>query len=495
LDWWEHAEYSVCFSESLKGKQTKVTSSYERVCNEGKLLGTNAAFSSADFRALSGYQVDQMVVLSPTRSGDDVVVQVDVIVQVFGSRSLLGPNVTLTFRASCGKVVPKIAEWFSNWYLAVSRGDFNERVSFTAVSHDNRIWMLGGELKAYPQVNEIWTSSFDGISSWKQLSANFASWPARYNLTAVVHNDAMYVMGGAMWDSQRGETCFNDVWVYADDVALEKYYKTITVPSPDVPKGASYAPYWIEVTRDSPGKSAPWRPRANAYALSFLGRVWLIGGREATNRERTQHRHMTDVWSSADLRTWRLDHSVAPWAGRNNVFAQVYNKAIYVVASVQSQHYNTWYSYDGVKYQIRESACALSHVDVIAMISFNGFLMAFTIGCHNQLTYDQIAVNCDHPYAGLLENRIYFTEDGTSWHLTMQPFTVNLWDQPVPTPYSWSQITAGELRYNMKVCPENLFVLYTVMSGQKNECVWIHACVLLTIYPSINLNASYFRSI
>jgi hypothetical protein len=74
-----------------------------------------------------------------------------------------------------------------------------------------------------------------------------------------------------------------------------------------------------------------------------------------------------------------------------------------------------------------------------------------------------------------LENRIYFTEDGTTWRLTMQPFTVNLWDQPVPIPYSWSQITAGELRYNMKVCPENLFVLYTVMSGQTNVvCVYMH---------------------
>ena len=44
--------------------------------------------------------------------------------------------------------------------------------------------------------------------------------------------------------------------------------------------------------------------------------------------------------------------------------------------------------------------------------------MAFTIGCHDQLSFDQTAVKCDHPYAGPLENRIYTTQNGTTWSLT-----------------------------------------------------------------------------
>ena len=115
----------------------------------------------------------------------------------------------------------------------------------------------------------------------------------------------------------------------------------------------------------------------------------------------------TDIWSSADLRTWRLDTAVAPWRGRNNIFAAVHDGGIYVVASVQSQFYNTFFSYDGANYDVRENACALTKVDVLSVISFNGYLMAFTLGCHNQLDFNQVAVDCSHPYAGRMHALLF----------------------------------------------------------------------------------------
>ena len=113
---------------------------------------------------------------------------------------------------------------------------------------------------------------------------------------------------------------------------------------------------------------------------------------------------MTDIWSSADLRNWRLDSVVAPWRGRNNIFAALHDGGIYVVASVQGQFYNTYYSYDGVNYEVRDNACALTKVDVVSVISFNGYLLAFTIACHNQLSFNQVAVECSHPYAGTMQS-------------------------------------------------------------------------------------------
>lgn len=115
------------------------------------------------------------------------------------------------------------------------------------------------------------------------------------------------------------------------------------------------------------------------------------------------------------MRTWRQDKAVAMWRGRNNIMAAAYNGALYVVASVQSQFYNTFYTTDGVNYFVRENSCALTHVDVIAMVAYSGYLMVFTIGCHNQLDFNQVAVPCSHPYAGPLENRIYMTTTGQSW--------------------------------------------------------------------------------
>ena len=71
-----------------------------------------------------------------------------------------------------------------------------------------------------------------------------------------------------------------------------------------------------------------------------------------------------------------------------------------MVASVQGQFYNTFFSYDGANYEVRDNACALTEVDVLSVTSFNGYLLAFTVGCHNQLSFNQVAVECSHPYAG-----------------------------------------------------------------------------------------------
>ena len=139
--------------------------------------------------------------------------------------------------------------------------------------------------------------------------------------------------------------------------------------------------------------------------LAVLMKVLIACRRSSkavTTARAWQGESMTDIWSSADLRTWRLDSMVAPWRGRNNIFAALHEGGIYVVATVQSQFYNTFFSYDGVNFEVRENACALTKVDVLTVLSFNGYLMAFTLGCHNQIDFNQVAVDCSHPYAGVM---------------------------------------------------------------------------------------------
>jgi hypothetical protein len=43
--------------------------------------------------------------------------------------------------------------------------------------------------------------------------------------------------------------------------------------SPNRVAGAAYVSFWLKVT-----DSAPWQGRSRGMAVSFLGRIWLLGG-------------------------------------------------------------------------------------------------------------------------------------------------------------------------------------------------------------------------
>ena len=324
--------------------------------------------------------------------------------------------------------------------------EFPERASFASISYANKVWVMGGTSKSAAQIDEIYTSTFNGVANYIKSPSTFPWWPARANASTVVHNDVMYILGGSQPRSSDGTyKCLNDVWVYADSPGVAEYFLTPGAPRPQLARGESFSSYWLEVTREIP---APWPARWGAYAVSYNARIWLIGGNDC----RTPYGNaFVDLWSSGDARIWRLDKPVAMWSGRNNIFAAIHLGALYVVASVQKRFYNTFVSVDGINYQMRENACALTHVDIVSVVGFQGYLMAFTIGCHNQLSFDQTAVPCSHPYAGPLENRIYSTRDGKTWSITMRPFDIDFFDQAVGKPYLWSSTSTGELRFDFKV--------------------------------------------
>ena len=436
IDWWDDAQYSACFSTQTEADERRrpvavntpsssassfdiqtrqsgekpKTTVYDRKCDQGRAQASQITISKGTFL---GQPADRMVIQSPVVNlvSGQAVVSVDVILQSLGLRSLIDPeNATLRFRASCGELEAVIAEYTTQWYQGVGRAEFTERSSFLPISYGNKVWLLGGESKAQPVMDEIWTSTYGGVTTYTRVPSTFPWWGPRFNTTAVVHKDILFILGGEGRTPEGAQMCLNDVWVYADVQAIADYYTTESTPVPELAKRETYQPFWIEITKDLKPSGAPWPGRRNAYAVSFRGRVWLIGGIKCSDGS-----YFSDLWSSADMRTWRQDKAVAMWRGRNNIMAAAYNGALYVVASVQSQFYNTFYTTDGVNYFVRENSCALTHVDVIAMVAYSGYLMVFTIGCHNQLDFNQVAVPCSHPYAGPLENRIYMTTTGQSW--------------------------------------------------------------------------------
>jgi hypothetical protein len=117
--------------------------------------------------------------------------------------------------------------------------------------------------------------------------------------------------------------------------------------------GAPAAPAryrWTQVTA-----RAPFAPRDGAGALVFRGRMWLLGGWNPGDPVRFPRVCNSEVWSSADGATWRLETPAAPWEGRHTAGYVVHRDRLWIVGGDANQgHYqnDVWNSEDGVTWHL-----------------------------------------------------------------------------------------------------------------------------------------------
>ncbi|MBX7259999.1 MAG: hypothetical protein K1Y02_26830 [Candidatus Hydrogenedentes bacterium] len=124
-----------------------------------------------------------------------------------------------------------------------------------------------------------------------------------------------------------------------------------------LPASADEAPAyrWVNVTM-----TAPFTPRDGAGALSYEGKMWLIGGWNSKDKVNFPKSCVNDVWSTTDGLTWTL---VKPntfglpefdpahdWEGRHTAGYVVYKDKMWIVGGDPLQgHYqnDVWNSSDG----------------------------------------------------------------------------------------------------------------------------------------------------
>jgi hypothetical protein len=198
------------------------------------------------------------------------------------------------------------------------------RAYFGAVTHRGRMFVIGGQdfstkpnpifpggcqflppgVPCPPVIpdstffDDVWSSK-DGIN-WTE-ETNDAPWEGRAGLSAVVHNGAIYVLGGSQGDDAStggtGRVLFNDVWMSRD--------------------GRS----WTEVT----GAGPRWTPRAGAAVVSKGGYIYLLGGERGFScgfdpaspcQPATDTLYFNDVWRSKDGASWELVTASAGWSPR-----------------------------------------------------------------------------------------------------------------------------------------------------------------------------------
>ena len=180
-----------------------------------------------------------------------------------------------------------------NWQLVTDTPAWTARVWHTATVHDGRIWLIGGYDGRY--FNDVWYSE-DG-ASWQRATST-ASWPGRCMHATVSVGGKLWVLGGRRDIESWWEKDFNDVWSSADGVT------------------------WRRVS-----SGADWSKRYGMAALSWNGRLWVMGG--------TRLFRSNDVWSSADGKRWTA-HGQADWSPRFALASTVFRDKVWVLGGKES---------------------------------------------------------------------------------------------------------------------------------------------------------------
>lgn len=175
---------------------------------------------------------------------------------------------------------------------------FAPRAYFQAVVHEGAMYVIGGQDFGFPSsnfYNDVWRST-DGVT-WEQMTAA-APWVGRAGLMAASFGDALYVFGGSRNDDSAiiGPTgpareYFNDVWRSTDGGAT-----------------------WEEVAAE-----APWPARAGGAVAVHDGALYLLGGEVGFICQPfpgCDPPYFNDVWKTTDGVTWESVADAAAWSPR-----------------------------------------------------------------------------------------------------------------------------------------------------------------------------------
>jgi len=116
---------------------------------------------------------------------------------------------------------------------------------------------------------------------------------------------------------------------------------------------------WVKVTG-----AAPFAPRDGAGALSFRGRMWLLGGWNPRDKVHFPMVCNNEVWSTRDGLDWKLEKpntfldarfdAASDWEGRHTAGYAVFKGKLWIVGGDANQHHyqnDVWNSADGKRWR------------------------------------------------------------------------------------------------------------------------------------------------
>ena len=191
-----------------------------------------------------------------------------------GVYAFAGRNSSSGFTAPVWK---SVLEPYTFYTLATASAPFERRYQAACTVHypvkndSSSIVMVmsGGIRPTNIPLADVWTSA-DG-ANWVQRTAN-APWGARGFHGMASNGSVLFVFGGRT--TPEPDVSHGDVWISSD-------------------LGST----WVRI--GSP--VAPWGPRDSFASAFWMGRIWIVNGRNGTAFTPVMH---ADVWSSADGVTW-----------------------------------------------------------------------------------------------------------------------------------------------------------------------------------------------
>ncbi|TPH18384.1 Kelch repeat-containing protein, partial [Litorilituus lipolyticus] len=320
----------------------------------------------------------------------------------FTDKYNLSPNKTYTYKLrhlesitgyynnresdrSSGLVVTTLTSEENNEWEPVSEADeINNYTQYATVTFKNKIWMIGGKNNGV-RVNSIWSS--DDNENW-QLELGNAPFTARSSISAVVHNDKVYVFGG-----------YDDIDGYKGDIWTSDDGKT-----------------WLKVL-----ENAPYPLRLRAAITSFNNKLWVIGGDDLVDNS-----ELSDVWSSPDGSNWIQHTSNAPFGKRMNTAVYQTKDKLFIAGgyTTDSSAYggrfpraDIWSSQDGITWNKELDEAPWGYRFGHEVVSFNKYFWLFG-GDHIQpefvensaeQIFDKIYKYADD------KNDVWRSEDGINW--------------------------------------------------------------------------------
>ena len=261
----------------------------------------------------------------------------------------------------------------ANWTRATRSAAWSDRVLYSSVVYNDKIWVLGGaDYDNYALndfKNDVWFSA-DGVT-WTRATSS-AAWSARALHSSVVYNNKLWVLGGT--SSRYFSDATNDVWFSADGVT------------------------WTQAT-----SSAAWSARVGHSSVVYNNKLWVLGGVD-------NKRFKNDVWFSENGSTWTRATSNAAWSTRALHTSVVYNNKLWVLGGGAQYFFSSdWYSKNDVWF----SADGATWTQATSDAAWSRFL-------HSSVVYDDkmwvlggrdLNSNINIGY----KNDLWFSTDGITW--------------------------------------------------------------------------------
>ena len=165
--------------------------------------------------------------------------------------------------------------------------------------------------------------------------------------------------------------------------------------------------------------SAPWEGRSGHAALSYNGRIWLLGGKSGGDRN--------DVWYSTDGVNWTQATASAAWSERSDFAAVVFDNKMWVLGGdmYSGSGNDVWNSTDGVSWTRVTASAPWSGRECHSSVVFAGKIWiiggSVTSGYANDVWYSSDGANWTQATAaaawGARCNHTSVAFDGKMWVL------------------------------------------------------------------------------